>query len=104
MRSPRANLATPSAGKFFYSGNELEALAGATNYYDAIVRHFDGMLRGRVVEVGAGIGTSAEHILRRGRPSEGVTSPAISYAAEAGTQEEGGAGALHTEHQSAPPA
>lgn len=69
---PRPSLATPSAGKFFYSGNELEALAGANNYYDAIVRHFDGMLGGRVVEVGAGIGTSAEHILRRGRPREMV--------------------------------
>ena len=70
MLPPRPSLATPSAAKFFYSGNELEALAGATNYYDAIVRHFDGMLGGRVVEVGAGIGTSAEHILRRGRPDE----------------------------------
>ena len=65
-------MATPSAGKFFYSGNELEAMAGANNYYDAIVRHFDGMLGGRVVEVGAGIGTAAEHILRRGAPREMV--------------------------------
>jgi len=70
MPFPRAPSATPSAGKFFYSGNELEALAGADHYYDAIVAHFDGMLGGRVVEVGAGIGTSAEHILRRGRPRE----------------------------------
>src|SRR5215212_940361 len=71
-RPPLADRGTPSAARFLYSGTELDALAGANNYYETIVGHFDGMLGGRVVEVGAGIGTSAEHILRRGRPREMV--------------------------------
>lgn len=48
---------------FTYSGEELDALAGARNYYRWIVRRFSPYLGRRVVEVGAGIGTFAEHLL-----------------------------------------
>jgi SAM-dependent methyltransferase len=53
---------TTDAG-FTYSGEELDALAGAVNYYRWIVRRFGPYLGRRVVEVGAGIGTFAEHLL-----------------------------------------
>lgn len=46
-----------------YPGTELEALAAAPNYYRWIVEHFGDRLRGRVLEVGAGMGTFAEHVL-----------------------------------------
>ena len=48
---------------FSYSGTELDALAGARNYYRAIVSHFRPHLGRRVLEVGAGIGTFAQHVL-----------------------------------------
>jgi SAM-dependent methyltransferase len=56
---------TQAAGDagFTYSGEELDALAGAVNYYRWIVRRFAPYLGRRVVEVGAGIGTFAEHLL-----------------------------------------
>ncbi|HEY0017556.1 MAG TPA: class I SAM-dependent methyltransferase [Longimicrobium sp.] len=53
----------PAAPGFTYSGEELDALAGAVNYYRWIVRRFAPFLGRRVVEVGAGIGTFAEHLL-----------------------------------------
>jgi SAM-dependent methyltransferase len=52
-----------AAAAFTYSGEELDALAGARNYYRWIVRRFSPFLGQRVVEVGAGIGTFAEHLL-----------------------------------------
>jgi SAM-dependent methyltransferase len=51
------------APAFTYSGEELDALAGAANYYRWIVRRFAPFLGRRVVEAGAGIGTFAEHVL-----------------------------------------
>jgi SAM-dependent methyltransferase len=47
---------------FAYSGTELDALAGARNYYRWIARRFAPYLGRRVVEVGAGIGTFAAHL------------------------------------------
>lgn len=57
---------------FTYSGEELDALAGATNYYRWIVRRFAPYLGGRVVEAGAGIGTFAGH-LRHAAPDARLT-------------------------------
>jgi SAM-dependent methyltransferase len=54
---------TKTDAGFTYSGEELDALAGAVNYYRWIVRRFAPYLGRRVVEVGAGIGTFAEHLL-----------------------------------------
>lgn len=52
------------ATAFEYSGTELDALAGAVNYYSLLSRRFAPYARGRVVEVGAGVGTFAEYLLR----------------------------------------
>jgi SAM-dependent methyltransferase len=46
-----------SAEAFAYASSELDALAEARNYYRWILRQFRPHLDGRVVEVGAGIGT-----------------------------------------------
>jgi SAM-dependent methyltransferase len=51
------------SGASWYSGTELEALAGATNYYRWILRHFRPYLGKRTIEVGAGIGTFSELLL-----------------------------------------
>jgi SAM-dependent methyltransferase len=59
---------TPTS--FQYSGTELEAVASAKNYYQWIVERFAPFFGRRVVEVGAGIGTFAEFIIR----SPGVES------------------------------
>jgi SAM-dependent methyltransferase len=40
-----------------YVGQDLEALADIPNYQDWILRHFRPHLHGRVLEVGAGVGT-----------------------------------------------
>lgn len=48
---------------FSYSGTELDALAGARNYYRAIIGHFRPHFGRKVLEVGAGIGTFARHVL-----------------------------------------
>ena len=64
---------------FAYSGTELDALAAAPNYYDFIARRFAPHLGQRVVEVGAGIGTFAEHLIRTGAPRELVlVEPAVN--------------------------
>ena len=47
-----------------YSGDELVALSGATNYYTWILRHFAPHLGRRIIEVGAGVGTFSEFLLR----------------------------------------
>jgi SAM-dependent methyltransferase len=57
---------------FTYSGEELDALAEARNYYGWIVRRFAPYLGRRIVEVGAGIGTFAEH-LRAAAPDARLT-------------------------------
>jgi SAM-dependent methyltransferase len=49
---------------FSYSGTELDALASAPNYYRFIARRFAPHVGARAVEVGAGIGTFTEHLLR----------------------------------------
>ena len=56
--------------EFRYPGTELDALAEAGNYYAAILRSFEGHLGRRVVEVGAGLGTVAEALLRVADPDE----------------------------------
>lgn len=48
---------------FVYSSSELDALAGAPNYYRWITSRFEPYLGPRVVEVGAGIGTFSEFLL-----------------------------------------
>jgi SAM-dependent methyltransferase len=50
--------------QFTYSGSELDSLAEAVNYYTFIQQQFARHLGERVVEVGAGIGTFAEYLLR----------------------------------------
>lgn len=64
---------------FAYSGTELDALAAAPNYYDFIARLFAPHVGQRAVEVGAGIGTFAEHLLRTSAPRELVlVEPAVN--------------------------
>jgi SAM-dependent methyltransferase len=48
---------------FTYSGTELDALAGAWNYYNAIIDRFRPYLGRSVIEVGAGLGTFAGFVL-----------------------------------------
>jgi SAM-dependent methyltransferase len=64
---------------FAYSGTELDALAAAPNYYTFIARRFAPHVGARVVEVGAGIGTFAEHLIRATAPRELVlVEPAVN--------------------------
>ena len=64
---------------FAYSGTELDALAAAPNYYRFIARRFAPHVGARVVEVGAGIGTFAEHLIRETTPRELVlVEPAVN--------------------------
>jgi len=49
--------------RFDYSGTELDAMAGAGNYYRWIIRRFAPYVGDEVVEVGAGAGTFAAHLL-----------------------------------------
>lgn len=46
-----------------YPDSDLETLAGLPRYHDWIVEQFGHHLRGRVAEVGAGLGTVAERLL-----------------------------------------
>ncbi len=48
-----------------YEGQDLEALADMPNYADWIMRTFGPYLRGRVIEVGAGIGSVSCHYVDR---------------------------------------
>lgn len=57
--------AQATATGFNYPGAELDALAGADNYYRWVLRLLGDRLRGRVVEVGAGTGNFAAHLLTR---------------------------------------
>lgn len=52
-----------ASNAFSYSGTELEALAGAHNYYRWIYGRFAPYLGRRTVEIGAGVGTFAEVLL-----------------------------------------
>lgn len=56
--------------EFTYSGTELDAVAEASNYYDWIIRGFSGAFGKRIIEVGAGIGTVSELVLKKASPSE----------------------------------
>src|SRR5712691_9358265 len=47
-----------------YPGGELEALGHSPNYYRWFLRHFGPYLGARVLEIGPGIGTVADHLLR----------------------------------------
>ena len=68
------SVAEAAAGTAFtYSGEELDALAEARNYYGWITERFAPYLGDRIVEVGAGIGTYTEHLLRA-RPAARVTA------------------------------
>ena len=53
-----------SIAQFAYSGTELDALSEADNYYSAILRYFADHVGPRTIEVGAGIGTFATHLLQ----------------------------------------
>ncbi len=54
--------AAAAPAEFVYAGTELEAMACAPNYYRAIYSWFEPYLGSRVIEVGAGVGTFAEHL------------------------------------------
>lgn len=54
---------SPRPAEFFYSGTELDSMVEARNYYDWLLRYFGPYLKGKVVEVGAGIGTFSRLIL-----------------------------------------
>ncbi|MDQ3081675.1 MAG: hypothetical protein M3R07_05635, partial [Gemmatimonadota bacterium] len=53
-----------AAETFTYSGTELDALAEARNYYAWVMQQFEPYLGPDVIEVGAGIGTFSEFLLR----------------------------------------
>lgn len=72
FREPNDPVTTTASQAFTYSGEELDALAEARNYYGWIVRRFAPYLGRRIVEVGAGIGTFAEH-LRAAAPDARLT-------------------------------
>lgn len=58
------------SSSFCYSGSELEAMAGARNYYrwiSGLIRPYAGK---RVIEVGAGVGTFASVLLAESHISE----------------------------------
>lgn len=47
-----------------YSGHELEGLKEARNYYSWLIQEYSGYITGKVLEVGAGIGTLSMYLLR----------------------------------------
>jgi SAM-dependent methyltransferase len=49
--------------RFAYSGTELDAMSGAESYYRWIIRHFAPFTGREILEVGAGVGTFASHLL-----------------------------------------
>lgn len=56
--------------EFNYSGSELDSLAEAKNYYAWVTRQFEPHLGATVVEVGAGIGTFSDYLLRSPKVKE----------------------------------
>jgi SAM-dependent methyltransferase len=61
---------TPSGTQFQYSGSELDSLAEAKNYYSWVLRQFEPYLGETVIEVGAGIGTFSEFLLKSPKVSK----------------------------------
>jgi SAM-dependent methyltransferase len=59
----KANSFPPPEG-FTYPGQELDAMAGASNYHEWILGVFKPFLGRHLVEVGAGLGSFSELILR----------------------------------------
>ena len=55
---------------FNYSGSELDSLAEAKNYYAWVMKQFEPHLGPTVVEVGAGIGTFSDCLLRSPKVKE----------------------------------
>lgn len=64
---------TGTVTDFSYSGEELDALSGAVNYYGWISGRFAPFLGARIVEVGAGIGTFTRYLLEH-RPDAAITA------------------------------
>jgi 2-polyprenyl-3-methyl-5-hydroxy-6-metoxy-1,4-benzoquinol methylase len=64
-RSGRHRAQAGAAGSHFGAVDELWTLAGATRFVDWIVSELDPYLHGRILEVGAGLGTVAAEIARR---------------------------------------
>ena len=65
--------ASEAGTEFNYSGEELDALGEARNYYGWISERFAPALGPRIVEVGAGIGTFTAALLER-RPDARITA------------------------------
>jgi len=63
---------------FSYASDELDAMAGATNYYRWILDRFRPYLGRRLMEVGAGIGTFSEYL------AEGVPGATLTLLEPAG--------------------
>jgi SAM-dependent methyltransferase len=88
--SPDEKLRTDSvlAEGFAYPGGELEAMAGASNYHEWILGLFKPFLGQHLVEVGAGLGSFAELILKHHscqtfsliEPSEGMYRQLVANA------------------------
>lgn len=83
---------------FEYAGTELDALAGAVNYYSMLVSRFAPYVGERVVEVGAGVGTFAGHLLERTSPRELVLVEPADNNYPALRERFGGAPGVHTVH------
>ena len=71
--SRRDGAAAQTGTDFTYSGEELDSLGEARNYYGWISSRFAPYLGARMVEVGAGIGTFLAHLLAL-RPDARVTA------------------------------
>lgn len=67
------SMAEPAGTDFTYSGEELDSLVEARNYYGWIASRFAPYLGARMVEVGAGIGTFLAFLLEL-RPDARVTA------------------------------
>jgi SAM-dependent methyltransferase len=89
--SPDEKLRTDSvlqAEGFAYPGRELEAMAGASNYHEWILGVFKPFLGQHLVEVGAGLGSFSELILRHNscqtlsliEPSDGMYEQLVANA------------------------
>ncbi len=61
----RISINAPMSERFTYPGRELEAMAFAENYHRWILQFFEPFLGAHLVEVGAGIGSFSELILRQ---------------------------------------
>lgn len=77
-----------NAEGFAYLGRELEAMAGASNYYEWILGVFKPFLGQHLVEVGAGLGSFSKLILRHHscqtlslvEPSDGMYEQLVTNA------------------------